>query len=422
MKDCTSTPVRSYELVNDSLVKSALVKDKGKEAELLSFELKPFTQKGDNFLSVVSEVLVRYSLNGSEFDASYVAKLNPLQAVSSFSEVLEEMFGRETDIFSTIVGGMNEQLEMLELPPLKTPKLFSWSLEKSKEAFLAENLRVQGFKMFDRRKGMDLNHCTLALKELGRCHASSLLYEETLHPKTLPESFDNFKKHWFDSNDDSNKNFDAMMISHVENSCNILKKAGPKYEKCEKWLIEHRHEMLKIVVNGFTPNKPFDILVHGDYRTDNMLFRYNEDNMPIDFRFIDLQCSKKASPATDLNYFFFTSLNGELRMTKRDIMTKIYYDSFREVLEKSGKALPFSFQELEEELKKRNLFGLCCAIIVLPVVLAEGDEILNTEQHTEYDKSLPIHKEIQEKLSEKDFFRDRLLAVFDDMIENNVFD
>ncbi|RXG58398.1 hypothetical protein Avbf_06245 [Armadillidium vulgare] len=116
------------------------------------------------------------------------------------------------------------------------------------------------------------------------------------------------------------------------------------------------------------------------------LRRYNEDNMPIDFRFIDLQCSKKASPATDLNYFFFTSLNGELRMTKRDIMTKIYYDSFREVLEKSGKALPFSFQ------------------------------------HTEYDKSLPIHKEIQEKLSEKDFFRDRLLAVFDDMIENNVFD
>ncbi|RXG59264.1 hypothetical protein Avbf_14034 [Armadillidium vulgare] len=151
-----------------------------------------------------------------------------------------------------------------------------------------------------------------------------------------------------------------------------------------------------------------------------MFFRYNEDNMPIDFRFIDLQCSKKASPATDLNYFFFTSLNGELRMTKRDIMTKIYYDSFREVLEKSGKALPFSFQELEEELKKMNLFGLCCAIIVLPVVLAEGDEILNTEQHTEYDKSLPIHKEIQEKLSEKDFFRDRLLAVFDDMIENNV--
>ncbi|RXG57120.1 hypothetical protein Avbf_08039 [Armadillidium vulgare] len=76
---------------------------------------------------------------------------------------------------------------------------------------------------------------------------------------------------------------------------------------------------------------------------------YNEDNMPIDFRFVDLQCSKKASPATDLNYFFFTSLDGEFRMTKRDIMTKIYYDSFREVLEKSGRALPFSFQELSRK-------------------------------------------------------------------------
>ncbi|KAB7500775.1 hypothetical protein Anas_13829 [Armadillidium nasatum] len=112
-----------------------------------------------------------------------------------------------------------------------------------------------------------------------------------------------------------------------------------------------------------------------------MFFRYNEENMPVDFRFIDLQCCKKASPATDLNYFFFLSLNGELRMTKRDIMTKIYYDSFREVLEKSGKALPFSFQELKEELKERSLFGLCCAILGLPIVLAEGDEILNAEQY-----------------------------------------
>ncbi|KAB7500776.1 hypothetical protein Anas_13830, partial [Armadillidium nasatum] len=146
MIDFTYTPLKSYELVTDSLVKSALVKDKGKEAELLSFEVKPFTQKGDNYLSVVSEVLVRYRLNGSEIDASYVAKINPLQPVSSFTEVIEEMFGRETEIFSTIVKGMNEQLEKLELPPLKTPKLFSRSLEKSKEAILTENLRVQGFK------------------------------------------------------------------------------------------------------------------------------------------------------------------------------------------------------------------------------------------------------------------------------------
>ncbi|KAL7648255.1 UNVERIFIED_CONTAM: hypothetical protein RMT77_000161 [Armadillidium vulgare] len=424
LNDYTSTPVKSNELVTDSLVKSALVKDKGKEAELLSFEVKPFTQTGDNFLSVVSEVLVRYRLNGSEFDVSYVAKLNPLQPVSSFNEVLEEMFGRETDIFSTIVGGMNEQLEMLELPPLKTPKLFSRILEKRKEAFLTENLRVQGFKMFDRRKGMDLNHCTLALKELGRFHASSLLYEETLHPKTIPESFDYFKYNHFDASHDFNKYFVTLMISQAESVCNFLKKAGPKYEKCEKWLIEHRHKISKNIVDGFTPNKPFDILVHGDWRTSNMLFRYNEDNMPIDFRFVDLQCSKKASPATDLNYFFFTSLDGEFRMTKRDIMTKIYYDSFREVLEKSGRALPFSFQELEEELKKRSLFGLCSAIMILPLIFAEGDEIWYNDNYNEdeLDEFLDINRQKCEKLSEKDSIQQRILEVFDEMIESNVFD
>ncbi|KAB7501254.1 hypothetical protein Anas_13733, partial [Armadillidium nasatum] len=157
---------------------------------------------------------VRYRLNGSEFDVSYVAKLNPLRPVSPFTEVLEEMFGRETDIFSTIVGGMNEQLEKLDLPPLKNPKLFSRSLEKSKEAFLLENLKVQGFEVYDRRKGMDLNHCTLALKELGRFHASSLLYEETLHPKTIPESFDYFKVLFIIVNG-MNKQLHELNLPHI---------------------------------------------------------------------------------------------------------------------------------------------------------------------------------------------------------------
>ncbi|KAB7495912.1 hypothetical protein Anas_12427, partial [Armadillidium nasatum] len=202
-----NTPEKCYELVTDSLVKSALEKDKGEDAELISFEVKPFTKAGDNYLCVIAEVLIKYRLDDSEYDVSYVAKLNPLRPESSMDEVLEEMFGRETDILSIIIEGMNEQLEMLDLPPIKAPKLFSWSLEKNNEGFLAENLREEGFKMFDRRKGMDLNHCTL--------------------------------EDWNDINHLAYQTFDKLMVSEVENTCDYLKNAGPQYEKCEKWLTDH---------------------------------------------------------------------------------------------------------------------------------------------------------------------------------------
>ncbi|KAL7648267.1 UNVERIFIED_CONTAM: hypothetical protein RMT77_000173 [Armadillidium vulgare] len=87
---------------------------------------------------------------------------------------------------------MSSCLEKLSEPPLKVPKLFGRNVERGKEAFLMENLRAQGFSMHDRMKGMDFNHAELVLEELGRYHASSLLYEDVISPKTFEETFDCF--------------------------------------------------------------------------------------------------------------------------------------------------------------------------------------------------------------------------------------
>ncbi|RXG61767.1 hypothetical protein Avbf_13464 [Armadillidium vulgare] len=137
---------------------------------------------------------------------------------------MEKGYTRETEVLDGVIGGMNYQLEQLGLDPIRTPKLFSRSLEKGREAFVTENLRVQGFKMYDRMKGMDLNHALFVVKELGRFHASSLLLEESLPTKSILEIMNCREVRTFDDmNEDGLEAFEKMYSSSGEAIGNFLK-------------------------------------------------------------------------------------------------------------------------------------------------------------------------------------------------------
>ncbi|RXG70566.1 hypothetical protein Avbf_01638 [Armadillidium vulgare] len=189
-----SAPLKSYELVSNELVTDALKNDKGPNAELLSWEIKPFTNKGDNYSSIVVGITVSYRKNEMDSECTYVAKLNPLRPLNSNTENFEKSYTRETEVLNGIVEGMNNELKRLGFDAIKTPKLLSKNLEKGREAFVTENLRTQGFKMSDKMRGMDLNHSLFVVKELGRFHASSLLFEETLPTKYIPDTFNGVKE------------------------------------------------------------------------------------------------------------------------------------------------------------------------------------------------------------------------------------
>ncbi|KAB7500118.1 hypothetical protein Anas_04966, partial [Armadillidium nasatum] len=336
--------LKSYELVTKELLIEALRKDKGPDVELLSWEIIPFTNKGDNYSSVVVTISVSYRKNKVVSECSYIGKLNPLRPVNLQTETAEKSYAREAEVLSAIIGGMNNQLERLGLDPIRTPKLFSRSLEKGREAFVTENLRVQGFKMYDRMKGMDLNHSLFVVKELGRFHASSLLFEETLSTKSILETFNCLEKPWGDMKEEVLEGFGKMFSSSGETVGNFLKTSGSKYEKCSNWLLKYAHKLTQHFLDGYSPsNDQFEVLIHADCWTNNMLFRYNEDEIPVDFRFVDLQLSTKASATSDLNYFFFMSLNGDFRRNNRNTLLTAYYESFSDVLKRAGKEPPFSY-------------------------------------------------------------------------------
>ncbi|RXG70573.1 hypothetical protein Avbf_01635 [Armadillidium vulgare] len=384
-----------------------------------------YEQRRQLFKYVVG-ITINYRKSDVHSEYSYVAKLNPLRPITSFSDSLENSYARETVILSDVIEGMNNELKKLGLDPIRAPKLFSRSIEKGREAFITEDLRIHGFKMSDRFKGMDLNHALFVVKELGRFHASSLLFEEVLPTKYIPDTFSRLKGRWFDVN---GKEFEIilekMFSSSGEAMANYLKKSDTKYKKCANWLLNYSSTLARHYFNGFNTCDQFEVLIHGDCWTNNMLFRYNEDEIPVDFRFVDLQLSGKASATSDLNYFFFTSLNGDFRRKNLNTLITTYYESFSEVLKRAGKEPPFSYLELKNELYDRKIFGMASGILSLQFTLVQGEDAPDMENLEEDKIDDFLEKQIKtfEKLSKQEGpFKDRYLAIFDEMLETTIFD
>ncbi|KAB7500115.1 hypothetical protein Anas_04965, partial [Armadillidium nasatum] len=94
-----SEPLKSYELISKELLIEALRKDKGPDVELLSWEIIPFTKKGDNYTSLVVSINVSYRKNDGDSEKSYIAKLNPLRPITFQTEIIEKSYTRETEVY-----------------------------------------------------------------------------------------------------------------------------------------------------------------------------------------------------------------------------------------------------------------------------------------------------------------------------------
>lgn len=74
---------------------------------------------------------------------------------------------------------MNESLKRLNCNPLSAQALFT-RLE-SPSVLVLEDLKTLDFRMANRNIGLDLAHAELALKNLARFHASSILLLEDVN-------------------------------------------------------------------------------------------------------------------------------------------------------------------------------------------------------------------------------------------------
>lgn len=404
-----------HSLITEEAVKEALKAHKGGEARLTSWQIKDFTSKGDNYASVVSSVELDFDLNGNDESITYIVKINPCHGMESFEEMTHTIFLKEAEFYIKLLPQLNGVLREHELSPLAVPECHYGTLEKKKELIFLEDLRPRGFKMFDRRKGLDVAHASLVLKELARLHAASLLLQ-----KKDPEYSKDTLLHrgWINMTDDG---FGMLQVLEgvMDTGIMMLKKVGG-YESSITWAESTKSKLREIFEKQREPCK-HQVICHGDAWNNNLLFKYDEDGVPVEVMLIDLQMCRREPFAVDLNYLLYTSLTGDVRKPNLDALLETYRGHFNGVMETEGEGRLLEGEVLQE-FRRLNILGAIFNMMIICPMLMEPEDVPDFEMSG--DDAADMERVIAElrarsleMVDTNPLMRPRFLSVFDELTE-----
>lgn len=93
--------------------------------------------------------------------------------------------------------------------------------------------------------------------------------------------------------------------------------------------------------------------------------------------FLDFQLCRQASLAVDLNYFLFSNFDRKDRKQKMGQYLSLYHSAFAKVLASASLTMPCTIEEITEEFKRKNTYGIICGSILIPLLVSETQEVID---------------------------------------------
>ncbi|XP_066993253.2 uncharacterized protein [Anabrus simplex] len=346
--------------------------DKDSAVEVLSWNVTAANAVGDGYASDMYRVTVKFQ---DRQKSHMIVKCHPQGGCRE--EVVRSIsaFEIETGMLTEMLPAMHRLLEEArpgEFNPLSAKCLYHGS--DPIEFIVLEDLRQLGFTLANRQQGLDLAHCSLALKTLARFHASSLV----LHNHE-PSSVECYKKGLIDVG--SRKHMETLL----DNSLLSLEKEVSKWPGWEEYVYKikklRRSFFDRLVDLCKRKDGEFNVLNHGDMWTSNMMFKYSDDVLE-DVRLVDFQLSLFASPAIDLQYFLHTCPSDEVRVQHMDTMIQSYHNELIRILDILGYPKhAITLQQLMKTFNDYYLYGVMAATCILPIALSDAEDNFDFEKH-----------------------------------------
>nr|CAD7426330.1 unnamed protein product [Timema monikensis] len=336
--------------------------------------------KGENYTSVLHRVRVTFKRDTS-FDQeslSLIIKTLSDNKVMRMFYMNSHAYEKEDHFYKVLLPKIQrlirEKLDM-ERVQMLTARYYP---TKRPEIIILEDLSKLGFRVADRRRGMDLNHCTLALQALARFHALTtvLVAEEPGMVENYPESYFS----------EDHRAINNMYLPRTYESLSDIVGGWPGFERFADKIRGKSDHIIGTLNKLVKPKEgAFNVLNHGDFWVNNMMFRYDEVTEEVkDIRLIDFQIIRYGSPALDLQCFLTTSPNDEVRETKVDQLLEEYHSALTDNLRLLGMSPDlYSLETLKKEFNDCSLFGLNNAVVVFCAVVADPSDRIDVDSLTE---------------------------------------
>lgn len=346
--------------------------------KILKSTIKCLTQPGENYGSLMLSVDIVLTCNeNKEKTLHLVAKMCPP------NEWLRKMFNipvtfkKEESIYKEVSLVFREFEQEYGIPHMTDffPKYYGSRLSldaNSKEVdndavLLLENLKTQGYAVGDRIEGFDLQTSEAVVKALATFHAVALAVKIK-----KPEIF----RKRIAPNVEKMKGFDELSDEHRQRGENIFIDVLKKYSEFSPYLyriIDYYRQGEIAFQRGHEAREPFATIGHNDLWTNNMLIKKIDDQ--INVKFVDFQILDYGSPARDLIFFLYLSVQNPVAEEHDDQLIQLYYDTFISVLEKfKCDTQPFSYAEFEKELQHEAKASQVyhCLLMAVPIFTVKG--------------------------------------------------
>ncbi|XP_071867676.1 uncharacterized protein isoform X1 [Bombus fervidus] len=363
---------------------------------------KPATAVGDNYASDLVRVVAEFTRKEGKTKVkekkSLLFKFEPIAEGPRKEMIMDiQIFDFEIFMMTNTLRKMNKLLDSR-----LSAHTYYIKMERPM-CLILEDLAPLGFRMANRQLGLDMDHCILAIQGLARFHAASVaLCEKEPKQKEL---------YWKGMFNEANT---KDIVQFFKMSCISLARAMESWPQNGKRYAEKvKNFSEKVYIKGLESMRrkddEFNVINHGDAWTNNMMFRYDKNDKPIDHIFVDFQISVYTSPAIDLLYFLNTSINEEISNNGTDSLVEEYQRTLVATMKKIGcKTQPPTLKEIKKYMSDRLVYGMISSMNTLPFALVDKKdaqsldsllENMENYQHPGYNN--PLFQRILLKRLEK---------------------
>lgn len=134
------------------------------------------------------------------------------------------------------------------------------------------------------------------------------------------------------------------------------------------------------------PREPFSTLIHLDFWVNNTMIK-TEEGKVVGNKIVDFQMPEYGSPARDLTFFIFDSIQNDLVVKYYDHLVEFYHQNLIDTLKQFNvDTKPFSLEAFKDEIDMamKEFVRFQCFIMLKPI-FATQDTVKEVEDMSEND-------------------------------------
>ncbi|KAF4522620.1 hypothetical protein B566_EDAN003602 [Ephemera danica] len=265
-----------------------------------------------------------------------------------------------------------------------------------------QDLKYDGFELARQpAASLDTVHAGLALERLGQLHALGYTLKHK-RPEIYRKCIQNIHETVYKQ--DFKIHRDPMLLLTIKRGLDPLRNQVEYAEvvsAVERSQGDSPYEMQMALIHS--RNSATDVLCHGDFCRNNVLYQYNSDGAPIDSKLIDFATMRESSPGADLSFFLYMSVSEEAIEGSgfRQLLSRYHSGLISALKQLDGPPDPWhgDLEALEREVGRYALFAYCICSFFLPVMMVDGasfsiEDLVNVPPEEQNRRNLEMGGEI----------------------------